>query len=461
MLPYFPDGNFVFGEAACERMRWPVPECLYDRKPKAHESADAFAAECPFAIEAAASTVMKGETFILVVVGHGTKTHDGRFRLCISTAGDRNTEAFITKEQLEERAVKDCQGDVLVICNSCHSGALQSSHWQLLSASGGDEYAEALTASASDYVRGSAFAWCLLAGAAQEQGITIPKPRSQKRPSNCDINNFTELPSSPPTHSFSSPCRPLSPPSNELIYSFVNKMEDMEQFLIRESGNRFHHFGFSPLPWHTIFPLMLTQSLVDCVSLYPDYDTAPRIKEIYGKALTGTSSTTLVAVPDVRRQLDFLAPEYAVLPNGFHLREGQDVARCKRYLVNPASLSESDVQDLVLGLRSQNIQAIAVQLIAKSLEWWPDSALAPYISLENTGQGRQAFEAMQTVIAVGQLYLRLLAHFPSMRSERDRASVWWLVTRWTEAGRPKVSREGWDGAVDAAAEAAVYLVLVP
>jgi hypothetical protein len=189
-------------------------------------------------------------------------------------------------------------------------------------------------------------------------------------------------------------------------------MDKNKGYLVGESSNRFQLFGRSPLPWHEVLPIMLTQSLVDSVTLYPDADTAINLNAIFGEALTGSSLATIVTIPDARRQLDLLAPEYALLPNDFNLREGRDVGLCKRYLADPSSFSESDVKDLVLGLRSRNIQAVVVQILAMRMGWWSSSTVAVYISLKGLGAGRCAFESMvEAGFRVDQLYLRLLGNF--------------------------------------------------
>jgi hypothetical protein len=189
-------------------------------------------------------------------------------------------------------------------------------------------------------------------------------------------------------------------------------MDKNKGYLVGESSNRFQLFGRSPLPWHEVLPIMLTQGLVDSVTLYPDADTAINLNAIFGEALTGSSLATIVTIPDARRQLDLLAPEYALLPNDFNLREGRDIGLCKRYLADPSSFSESDVKDLVLGLRSRNIQAVVVQILAMRMGWWSSSTVAVYISLKGLGAGRCAFESMvEAGFRVDQLYLRLLGKF--------------------------------------------------
>ncbi|KAF9042544.1 hypothetical protein BDZ89DRAFT_1059760 [Hymenopellis radicata] len=431
LLPHFPDGKFVFSEAASDPLRWPVPACLYRQHHKDEASAYYFAAECTFVVAAAASTVKKGEKFILILIGHGALTRNNRFCLCISTTGGRDMEAFVTKEQLE-MAVKGCRGEVLVLCNSCHAWALESPRWHLLSTSGPHEYAEVLTPSVSDYVRRSAFSWCLLPAAAQEQGFSIPRPCSQKYPVDSNINDLAE------------------------------------------------HSGCGFLPWRSAIPIALTQtqSVIDSISLYPDLNTALMLNVFYDKAPTGKTSTVMT-VSDLRCQLDLLAPDYALLPMT-HLREGRDVARSRQYLANRESLSDLDVRDLVFGLHSRNVQAVGTQLVAKHLGWWRGSQVAAFkfISLERTTPGRGAFAAMvEDGIPIDRLFLHLLEKFErhvcgdsilllidsSLRlcREHDRGSVWWLVMRWVDAGRPKVPRQQWDLSVDAAADEAVKFVLIP
>ncbi|KAJ7118738.1 hypothetical protein C8R44DRAFT_878294 [Mycena epipterygia] len=260
-------------EARCDRLRFRIPSCLFDEHVQKNEVFDAedFVNSCFLDIAASASRVQPGQKFILLLIGHGEPTHTGEFQLCVTTKSNRLGEAWLSKRQLE-LAVAECQGQVQVICNSCHSRALESPKWQLVCAAGPNELAEALMISASGNVRGSAFSLCALAEVRQEQSIIIPFPRSEKRPVGTADSIMLELPSSPPPHSFTSSTRPLDIPlSNRSVPTFVDGMMNHEKCLIYESGNRFRHYGFEgSRPWHQAIPIALSQRLVDEVTITPD-----------------------------------------------------------------------------------------------------------------------------------------------------------------------------------------------
>ncbi|KAJ7459920.1 hypothetical protein FB451DRAFT_1405798 [Mycena latifolia] len=183
VIPLFPDQTFLFGEAGSDRLRFRVPSCLFDEHAQKNEVFDAedFVCSCFLDIAASASRVQSGEKFILLLIGHGERTRTGEFRLCVTTESNRLGEAWLSKRQLE-LAVAECRGQITVICNSCHSGALESPRWQFVCAAGPNELAEALTTSASGNVRGSAFSLCALAEVGQEQGLVMPFSRSETRP---------------------------------------------------------------------------------------------------------------------------------------------------------------------------------------------------------------------------------------------------------------------------------------
>ncbi|KAJ7581230.1 hypothetical protein C8J56DRAFT_1168763 [Mycena floridula] len=465
ILPHFPDGRFIFGEGGCDRLNIPIPQCIAsDIENQPELEAAVFAAACIHGLITAASKVKSGEKLVLLLIGHGVR-YKSEFRLCISTTSGRDAEAYITKGQLEF-AVMDCRGDVLVVCNSCYSRGLESTRWELVCASGAHEEAEALAISASGCVRGSAFAVCALAAAGQEQGIVLPLPRSDPQPLATSSLPMAQLPDSPPPHSFTLLSRPLAIPSSQPMSSFVNRMKKLERFLIFQSGNQFQVQGFSSHhPWHHQLPIMLTQSLVDDVTVYPEISSSnvDFLKEAFRAQGSSSSTLTLASMPlnSVRHQMDILAPEYGLLPRYLHVREGQDASLCLQYLQAPNSLSEPEISSLAFILRSRNIQSVAAQLTARNLGWWSGSRIVSFLSLEETREGKRAFEDMvEAGIPVNQFCLLFLDTFEGMWSGNDRASLWWLAQQWQDFGRPKVSLHQWSLVVNEAAAEAVGLVLL-
>jgi len=117
-----------------------------------------------------------GEKLVLVLIGHGG-FKAGEFQFLVTTQTNETTgEASITKGELEV-ALKPCQGDILVICNSCYSGYLASERWTLLCSASPEQSVVSLSQSNSGHFRGSAFTACVVAQAAREHGLQVPLPR--------------------------------------------------------------------------------------------------------------------------------------------------------------------------------------------------------------------------------------------------------------------------------------------
>ncbi|KAJ7593062.1 hypothetical protein C8J56DRAFT_1045496 [Mycena floridula] len=468
ILHHFPDKTFIFGEGGCDRLAIPIPACILKKDKQPELSASFFATSCLISLAAAASKVKAGEKLVLLLVGHGRRSSNKEFRLCISTTSGRDAEAWISKEQLE-CAVMDCQGDVLVVSNACYSGGLESDYWELLCASQAHEQAEALSVSSSGIVRGSAFAVCAFAAAGQEQGIVLPLPRSVPRTSTSTPLQMADLclPCAPPEHSFTKPIRPLEAPSNQPMSYFVNRMKELEQYLIFASDNKPQSHGFGDDPWHRRLPITLTQDLVDSMTTYPEKSTTnvDLLNEAFRSQGSSRSSLALqrnpLAPASIRQQLDILAPHYALLPKHIHAPEGQDAGRCLRYIREPTLFSMTDMSDLVFILHSRNIQSVVAQLMARNLGWWIGSTMVPFLSLKETGEGQRVFKDMvEAGIPLADFCIFLLDQFEEIWSGNDRASVWWLAMRWQDFGRPELSIHQWSLGIKAAAKEAAGLVLL-
>ncbi|KAJ6595753.1 hypothetical protein DFH09DRAFT_1410578 [Mycena vulgaris] len=392
------------------RLLFPVPPCLFDERAQTKEVFDAedFVNNCFLDIAASSSRVQPGEQFVLLLIGHGKRSQTGDFMLCVSTKSNRMGEAWLTKRQLES-AVKKCRGQITVICNSCHSGALKSPRWQLVCVAGPNELAEAFTTSASGNVRGSASSLCALAEVRQEQ--------------------------------------------------------DHEEFLIYESGNRFRHCGSeeSRRPWHEMLPIGLSQWLVDEVTTTPDNrssdhcSTANRLNEIYHS--TGGSSLMVPIsspVDSARHQLHLLAPMFSVIPKSLR-RDSRDAERCQRFLHDSRSLAEGEIIDFFASLRNRLVHSVVVQLISRELGWYSSPTVVSFLSLKDAISGEFVVDDMiENGIHFDDLVLRLQAEFEGTRSDGDRASIWWFALVWASKERPKVSPEAWKKAVDTAVKEAGF-----
>lgn len=122
--PLFPDDSVVLGEAGCDRLVLPLPfpsEADVD----AEISAVVFKTKCLLSLRSAALNVKRGETIVLLLVGHGSSGPNGFLFNITTQPNTGDGEASITKGELE-LVLEVCQGEILVICNSCQSGDLVS-----------------------------------------------------------------------------------------------------------------------------------------------------------------------------------------------------------------------------------------------------------------------------------------------------------------------------------------------
>jgi len=232
----FPDGFVTFSEAGCDRLQLPLPSPLEaDFDPAI--SARLFTLDCLLSLRAMAHKVKPSEKLVLVLIGHGG-FKAGEFQFLVTTQTNETTgEASITKGELEV-ALKPCQGDILVICNSCYSGYLASERWTLLCSASPEQSVVSLSQSNSGHFRGSAFTACVVAQAAREHGLQVPLPRAEPRASNTSANQLVLLAPSPPPRSFSGSVAPqlsIIKPLNVSIEEFVHRMLDMERFLVDNS----------------------------------------------------------------------------------------------------------------------------------------------------------------------------------------------------------------------------------
>jgi hypothetical protein len=157
--------GFLLGDPACDRIVFdPLPfERLLSVEPAT------LAVKFLIEVTKKSEKLSAGETLVIVLVGHGEKDHS----LLVGGEGRKNYE--IRKDELED-CVSNAKGDVLVIITACYSGGWTSSCWTLLAATAPGEEAHSMIASDSAESRGGFFANALLAEHATEFSIRPPCP---------------------------------------------------------------------------------------------------------------------------------------------------------------------------------------------------------------------------------------------------------------------------------------------
>ncbi|KAJ7853870.1 hypothetical protein B0H13DRAFT_1197683 [Mycena leptocephala] len=179
VLPFFPDGRGIYGGAACDRLRFPLhPSLLAPLHSTPNCSAAKHRDYALRELSYLAGLVKSRDTLVLLLIGHGGVS-DGVFEFHVSTGLGVRGEASLSKSDLE-LALKRCKARVLIVCNACYSGLLQSKLWTLVCAAGPGEPSDALAQSGSGVVRGGVFASCDTRQIAK-LGLQLPRPRAVKR----------------------------------------------------------------------------------------------------------------------------------------------------------------------------------------------------------------------------------------------------------------------------------------
>ncbi|KAJ7259591.1 hypothetical protein B0H12DRAFT_1232062 [Mycena haematopus] len=461
----FPDGKFTFGDAGCDRLTMSIPAPLL--KTSAKRTADKFAEECVWSMMASAGRVNPGEVFVIVLAGHG-ELHNGEFRLCIDALPRRRGQAWIYKTQLE-KAANECAGRVIIISNSCRSGALESSLWHLICAAGPDEHHElsdSLTTSESGKVRGSTFAYCLLSEVAASQGITIPVARSTPRPPDSFPNDIFPLPISQPAHSFSSSTRPVYPSFQHPVAVLVKRMLTQRQYLVFFS---LRHYGFNARPWYEELPLELSQVLVDEITVLPEgpgflttfnamfqessestqIGSSSPASTILGSSWSQESNANSKELGQAMKEVLTLGPAFVKLGRTWG-RDMQDSVDCTNFISTPHLTDPSSLLDLWDTLRTRHLQSTVSQLTVVELGWCIKPVkFRPFLLLSDVLGGESAAQVLVRDGGVlERLGRRVAAAFPPTASYTDQASILWVALNWDREGRPDVTEEELKDAID-------------
>ncbi|KAE9397251.1 hypothetical protein BT96DRAFT_921656 [Gymnopus androsaceus JB14] len=416
IIERFPDKKVIFGQAACQRLQLPLPPCL-DQTDYSTLSQSQFTTHCKVELQRTADAMKPGETLVVLLIGHGgAGSSEDPFRFYITTTFKRSSPNWITKYDLE-CAVQQCKAEIVVICNSCKSGALESPLWTLLCAAGSTQHSDSLMPSQLDYVRDSVFTLCTLAQAGQEQGLMFPLPRSEPRP--------------PGTlHSFST----SSSSRNSWSHS-------KQRFLVMESTTQ-------GIAWHCILPAIFTESFIHQIEVYR-LDPESSLNGAFYPTQGGVSAETLVEEQKLPSDI-LLSLTEAFIKAGL----------CLDFL-NNVDRSTDVAQDLMYDLYTRHVQAVVVQELARLLGWWVVGDIAPFFSAMKEGRNAHHQSAMiESGIPVDMMVLRLPSLYPGIFTVTDRASSYWLAGKWADAGSPAVSLEDWNDAVDEAAKSAICQTLV-
>ncbi|KAJ7221695.1 hypothetical protein GGX14DRAFT_559177 [Mycena pura] len=460
--PFFPDGNGIFGEAGCERLQYPLHPSLLHPSFKPDISADAFKAKTLVTLYKLSSTMDHSETLVLLLMCHGS-AKDGTYRLWITTGSGLCGEDSFTVEQLEG-AIEDCQARIIVVCNACQSARLASKRWTLICAAGPTEYSDALAQSGSGNIRGGVFTLCVTGQAAAEFGVKVPLPRAEGRSlmeSCSESDMLIPLPSSPPDHSFglSTSRLAIHPPSNRPIRPFVDDAQALKDFLLYKPTAFFQIISNSEsaedLAWYYILPTQFTEAMVHETRLYPD--NLILLKEFFGEpqrhgggpqSENGTHSDSDACFQTLVR----LASAYLQIDTRF-TQESRDSHICADLLqhfenpANPWPLHGWE-DDFCALLQRRNIQAVAVQQIARELGWW-NGDITSFVQRPGRDYRRARDEMRGAGMAIDRIPERLGRLFEVMGDLEEPSPIEWLVARWVGADRPRVTLEHWEHVVEA------------
>jgi len=372
-------------------------------------------------------------------------------------------------------ALENCQGEILVICNSCNLGGLVSDRWTLLCSAHSEQPAEALSESGSGYFRGSAFTACVVAQAAQEYGLRVPLPRAEPR--SLDAQQHVWLPTSLPPHSFSTPgiATLILRPSDISLAEFLRRMINMKQFLVENRINIFQAMGSrSMVTWTNILPFKFTGEIVGLTSLKADSaDYSTRFNATVLRAgLQGLPPTLVSHNPAYDPILVRLVVEISKVDVPW-MEFDVFCANISRNLVQHISDPEHhecplqprtiSAEGLLYILWSIHVQAVAAQEIARELGWCDATkdAISPF--LPPTRGISEVEEMMQHGVKINELLRHFACRGSSqyvlrfdskwlltgiilfrMRGTMDYTSAQWLAVKWVAAGRPVISRPEWD-----------------
>jgi hypothetical protein len=398
--PLFPNNFVVFGDAGCDRLSLPLPfsSCTPTDPPMTADSHE-FTAKCIIELSTMAKQVKAGDRLIVLLIGHGSPG-DGVFRLHITTKpNDIIAEAYITKSTLEF-ILKDCRGEVLLICNSCYSGLLASHLWTLLCAADSNELADALSESGSGHFRGSSFTACALAQVAQEHGLQYPLPRAVPRSG--PPGQEVPLPLSPPRHSFptSVTLTTISRPSDiSSLETFFQLMRETERFLTIGAENIFQVSGaLSTVTWTSVLTFQFNAEILNRIQPVPESeDFQKRFNDrLQSSNLQGGGAGGSVLPTTMRRPISpLLVRLVKAIPSFEHgppprTQEGlfaeiyhqlaRHVAHPELY-ASPLEVHKIGEDELIYRLLPMHVQAIAVQQIASELGWHyiVDAVVMPFL----------------------------------------------------------------------------------
>ncbi|KAE9390644.1 hypothetical protein BT96DRAFT_980180 [Gymnopus androsaceus JB14] len=321
VVDFFPGKKVVFGEAACERVQLPLPPCL-DMTDYSTLNENEFVTRCIVELVRTAEAMQKNETLVILLIGHGGLSNK-RFQFFITHGYGISGPAWITKRGLED-ALERCVANIVVVCNSCHSGALKSPLWTLLCAAGPLERSDALTPSQS--------------------GLTVP----------------------------------------EGGVSVETLVEDSEEG----------------------FPMDMVLSL---------------------------------------------AREFSRVSQSLFTYEGRMADRCIKFMGSNDRSTEV-AKDLLYDLYNRHVQATVVQELARRLGWWTGETVPFFFVIQEAIHEDHQTTMVHAGIPVDEMLWNLLPFYPGIFGVIDRASHYWLASKWVEAGSPTMTLEEWDEAVVTAAK---------
>ncbi|KAF7326690.1 hypothetical protein MVEN_02606200 [Mycena venus] len=371
-----------------------------------------------------------------------------------------------TVKQLEA-AVEGCQARIVVVCNACQSARLASKRWTLICAAGPTQYSDAIAQSASGNVRGSMFTLCVTTQIAAEFGLKVQAEGRSLMESLSEPDALVSLPSSPPDHSFlvdPSTSLPIHPPSDRPIRPFVDDAQALQDFLVYKPTAYFQLLSNSEsaedLTWYNILPSGFTETMGRETTLYPDNTSL--LKELLGgPQLHGgepqSEDSAFFDSDSSLQTLVRLSLVYVALDTDHFTQEARDSKICEALLrhvedpQNPSPFRGSEGRDFCELLQRRNIQAVAVQDIARGFGWWSGD-ITPFVLSPGGDYRRARDEMIGAGMPIDQIPRDLGRLFQELVAVEDPPAIYWLVARWVAVDRSLIPWEHWEHVVAAAVD---------
>jgi len=431
--PIHTCGNIILGDPACDRFQLNPP--TFERVMPVEELRDEYLLE----VLKAALKLKRSDILVLVLVGHGDPSA-GSFII-----GEKEMQSMLTKKLLE-RAVTETKGTIFLINTACYSGSWESPCWTLLAAAASHEEAPSIAASGSGKCRGGFFTNALIAEHMHEFGINAPRPASVDdtgyRGPQCTHDFSSEKPTNP--------SRRLPKPS---LRDWIHQLQDdigrvyttANITFLPCSSSEPHSLPFLPLnsPKATLHCLpCIPPSLPTEPALFSTANTIILPSKLPTQELTKLSASDEAELVEMAMDILRFMPPSVPSEHRVALRSWKVIHAVQR---GEEPLGEMEKGRLLSVLRNRECCRKCALSIARNLGWEKEVA-----ELGGPGGKQSQLVARHTLLeeaeASGCLVRSLIVQEGPVRVWTSVAG--WLARVWDAAGRPIITVEDWEQAVE-------------